>query len=182
MELIPAHLLRYCSLLSLGSLPAGAKSWLGRATPMCSVYRRHGLPCEDILLLQRDCRCFRTSRHDDSKSLHIPFAVSSCSIAATTRDEALRIAANIASCPELLRAQTDLGTAKESGVAELAVRAMRQHTPEPRNDILRASPHDALASCLITEGAQPIDCTACISRQLYINMVSLLYANSESGL
>jgi hypothetical protein len=133
MELIPAHLLRYCSLLSLGSLPAGAKFWLGRATPMCSVYRRHGLPCEDILLLQRDCRCFRTSRHDDSKSLHIPFAVRSCSIAATTRDEALRIAANITSCPELLRAQTDLGTAKESGVAELAVRAMRQHTPEPRH-------------------------------------------------
>jgi len=65
-------LLRYRSLRFLASLLATAKFWRERATPICSGYRRRGLPCEGILLLQCDCRCFRTSRHHDSKSLPIP--------------------------------------------------------------------------------------------------------------
>src|SRR5262249_40132291 len=44
----PVNLLRRCSLQSLGSLPAGAKFGLERATPICSAYRCHGLPCEGI--------------------------------------------------------------------------------------------------------------------------------------
>src|SRR5262249_11868371 len=40
--------LRRCSLQSLGSLPAGAKFGLERATPICSAYRCHGLLCEGI--------------------------------------------------------------------------------------------------------------------------------------
>ena len=71
----PVNSLRRCSLQSLGSLPAGAKFGLERATPICSAYRCHGLLCEGIPLLQRDCRCFWTLRHHDSKSLRIPFAV-----------------------------------------------------------------------------------------------------------
>jgi hypothetical protein len=78
-SLVKQHfcLLRFRSLRSLGLLPARANFWPERATPIYLGYRRKCLPCECTLVPQCDCRCFRTSRHHDSKSLPIPFVVDS---------------------------------------------------------------------------------------------------------